>query len=119
MITDVLYSVNMYIPFRVKRFELRHVMDTALYRCVMYYYYVPVARQALEQLVSEGKIRSLGVSNFNSVQVDLIYFVSKVKPVLNQVSADKPAKRENQPQTTHTRRQARAGSVAHACTHAR
>ena len=30
MITDVLYSVNMYIPFRVKDFELSHVMDIAL-----------------------------------------------------------------------------------------
>ena len=47
--------------------------------------------QALEQLVSEGKVRSLGVSNFNSVQVDLIYFVSKVKPVVNQVSKHKEA----------------------------
>ena len=27
MITDVLYSVNMYIPFCVKRFELRHDDD--------------------------------------------------------------------------------------------
>ena len=31
MITDVLYSVNMYILFVcVKRFELSHVMDIAL-----------------------------------------------------------------------------------------
>ena len=30
MISDVLYSVNMYIHFCVKRFELRHVMDIAL-----------------------------------------------------------------------------------------
>ena len=29
-ITDVLYSVNMYIPFCVKRFGLSHVMDFAL-----------------------------------------------------------------------------------------
>lgn len=41
--------------------------------------------KALEQLVAEGKIRSLGVSNFNSVQLDLIYFIAKVKPVVNQV----------------------------------
>ncbi|XP_076461427.1 aldo-keto reductase 1B-like [Babylonia areolata] len=41
--------------------------------------------KALEKLVSEGKIRSLGVSNFNSVQTDLINFVATVKPVLNQV----------------------------------
>ena len=30
MITDVLYSVNLYIPFCVKHFELSHVMDIAL-----------------------------------------------------------------------------------------
>ena len=30
MITDVLYSVNMYILFCVKRFELSYVMDIAL-----------------------------------------------------------------------------------------
>ena len=30
MITDVLYSVNVYIPFCVKRFELSHVMDIVL-----------------------------------------------------------------------------------------
>ena len=33
MITDVLYSVNMYIPFCVERFELSHVIDIALYKC--------------------------------------------------------------------------------------
>ena len=35
MITDVLYcdSVNLYILFCVKRFELSHVMDIALYKC--------------------------------------------------------------------------------------
>ena len=30
MITDVLYSVNLYRLFCVKRFELRHVMDISL-----------------------------------------------------------------------------------------
>ena len=33
MINDVLYSVNLYILFCVQRFELSHVMDTALYKC--------------------------------------------------------------------------------------
>ena len=33
MITDVLYSVNMYILFCVKRSELSHVMDIAQYKC--------------------------------------------------------------------------------------
>ena len=30
MITDVMYSVNVYIRLFVKRFELGHVMDIAL-----------------------------------------------------------------------------------------
>ena len=30
MITDVLYSVNLYILFCVKRFELSHVTDIVL-----------------------------------------------------------------------------------------
>ena len=30
MITDALYSVNLYTRFCVKRFELSHVMDFAL-----------------------------------------------------------------------------------------
>ena len=33
MITDVLYSVNLYILFCVKHFELSHVMDIALQKC--------------------------------------------------------------------------------------
>ena len=33
MITDVLYSVNMYIPFCIKRFQLRHVTDIVLKKC--------------------------------------------------------------------------------------
>ena len=33
MITDVRYSVNMYICFCVKRFEPSHVMDITLYKC--------------------------------------------------------------------------------------
>ena len=36
MITDVLYSVNMYILFCVKRFELSHVMDIALQKCYVF-----------------------------------------------------------------------------------
>ena len=33
MITDVLYSVNLYILFCVKHFELSRVMDMALQKC--------------------------------------------------------------------------------------
>ena len=40
MITDVLYSVNLYIPFCVKRFELSHVMDIALYKCCVLFFII-------------------------------------------------------------------------------
>ncbi|XP_076461430.1 aldo-keto reductase family 1 member A1-like [Babylonia areolata] len=39
----------------------------------------------LEKLVREGKIHSLGISNFNSVQTDTLLSVATVRPVLNQV----------------------------------
>ncbi|KAJ6643779.1 Aldo-keto reductase family 1 member A1-A [Pseudolycoriella hygida] len=40
---------------------------------------------ALEALVDEGLIRSIGVSNFNSEQLDRVYTNSRIKPVMNQV----------------------------------
>ena len=46
MITDVLYSANLYIPFCVKHFELSHVMDieTAMYYYYYYYFIVPCGK---------------------------------------------------------------------------
>lgn len=41
--------------------------------------------KAMEKLVESGRVRSIGISNFNSQQVDRIYKNSKIKPVLNQV----------------------------------
>ncbi|XP_063390872.1 aldo-keto reductase family 1 member B1-like isoform X1 [Cydia fagiglandana] len=41
--------------------------------------------KALEPLVAEGLVRSLGVSNFNSKQITRVLEVAKVKPVVNQV----------------------------------
>ena len=38
MVTDVLYSVNLYILFCIKRFELSDFMDIALQKCYAYYY---------------------------------------------------------------------------------
>ncbi|KAG4078775.1 hypothetical protein HA402_015365 [Bradysia odoriphaga] len=40
---------------------------------------------ALEVLVDEGLIRSIGISNFNSEQLDRVYNNSRIKPVMNQV----------------------------------
>lgn len=40
---------------------------------------------AMEPLVEKGLVRSLGVSNFNSVQIQDILDKCKVKPCVNQV----------------------------------
>lgn len=40
---------------------------------------------ALEKLVHDGLVRSIGVSNFNSHQVDYILSIANIKPVINQV----------------------------------
>ncbi|KAJ0169775.1 hypothetical protein K1T71_014381 [Dendrolimus kikuchii] len=44
--------------------------------------------KALELLVGEGLVRSIGVSNFNSKQLSRILEVATIKPVTNQVSYD-------------------------------
>lgn len=41
--------------------------------------------RALEQLVRDGLVRSLGVSNFNSEQLARLVAVATIKPVTNQV----------------------------------
>lgn len=41
--------------------------------------------QGLEQVHNQGFVRSIGVSNFNSKQLERVIKNSKVKPVINQV----------------------------------
>ncbi|XP_045505791.1 aldo-keto reductase family 1 member B1-like isoform X1 [Colias croceus] len=41
--------------------------------------------QALEPLVGEGLVKSIGVSNFNSKQIERLLKSAKIKPVVNQV----------------------------------
>ncbi|XP_038221005.1 aldo-keto reductase family 1 member B1-like isoform X2 [Zerene cesonia] len=41
--------------------------------------------KALEPLVGEGLVRSLGISNFNSKQIDRLLKSATIKPVVNQV----------------------------------
>lgn len=41
--------------------------------------------RAMEELMKNGKIRSIGISNFNSQQIDRLLSVAKIKPVVNQV----------------------------------
>lgn len=41
--------------------------------------------KAMEELVKTGKVRSLGVSNFNSQQLDRLVSAAQIKPVVNQV----------------------------------
>ena len=41
--------------------------------------------QEMEKLVSEGLVRSIGVSNFNSVQLQDVLDRATIKPAVNQV----------------------------------
>lgn len=41
--------------------------------------------QAMEQCVKLGYAKSIGISNFNSIQVDRVLQVAEIKPVVNQV----------------------------------
>ncbi|XP_037048084.1 1,5-anhydro-D-fructose reductase-like isoform X2 [Bradysia coprophila] len=41
--------------------------------------------RAMEKLMENGKIRSIGISNFNSQQIDRLLSVATIKPVVNQV----------------------------------
>lgn len=43
---------------------------------------------AMEKLVGEGLVRSIGLSNFNSRQIDDILSVSSIKPTVLQVHGD-------------------------------
>jgi len=43
------------------------------------------AWKALEEAVDQGKIRSIGLSNFTAKQVQSILDIAKIKPVVNQV----------------------------------
>ncbi|XP_053680716.1 1,5-anhydro-D-fructose reductase-like [Anopheles nili] len=44
--------------------------------------------KAMEKLVSSGRVRSIGLSNFNSEQIQRVLEVAKIKPVNNQVEAN-------------------------------
>lgn len=39
----------------------------------------------MEKLVQSGRVRSIGISNFNSEQTDRILSIATIKPVTNQV----------------------------------
>lgn len=41
--------------------------------------------KAMEELVEAGKVHSIGVSNFNSQQLERLIKLSKIKPVANQI----------------------------------
>ncbi len=44
------------------------------------------AWKEMEKLVEEGLIKSIGISNFNSKQIEELLAVAKIKPVTNQVN---------------------------------
>lgn len=39
----------------------------------------------MEKLVQSGRVRSIGISNFNSEQTDRILSIASIKPVTNQI----------------------------------
>ena len=39
----------------------------------------------MEKLVESGRVRSIGISNFNSEQTDRVLSIAKIAPVTNQV----------------------------------
>lgn len=41
--------------------------------------------KAMENLVKSGRVRSIGISNFNSEQVDRLNSAATIKPVTNQI----------------------------------
>lgn len=41
--------------------------------------------KSMEECVKMGLVKSIGVSNFNSEQLDRLLAVAKIKPVTNQV----------------------------------
>lgn len=41
--------------------------------------------KAMEKLVKSGRVRSIGLSNFNSEQVERVLAAAEIKPVVNQV----------------------------------
>ncbi|XP_026750621.2 aldo-keto reductase family 1 member B1-like [Galleria mellonella] len=41
--------------------------------------------RAMEKLVEKGLVKSIGVSNFNTKQIDRVLEIAKIKPVTNQV----------------------------------
>lgn len=44
--------------------------------------------EAMEQLVCSGKVRSIGVSNFNKTQLERLLSTASIKPVTNQVECN-------------------------------
>lgn len=44
--------------------------------------------RAMEELLKTGKVRQLGVSNFNSQQLERLISLAKIKPVVNQVECN-------------------------------
>lgn len=41
--------------------------------------------RAMEKLVESGRVRSIGISNFNSEQTERVLGIAKIKPVTNQI----------------------------------
>lgn len=75
----------------LERLDLDHIDLLLLHQPMGDYY---GAWRAMEQAVKDGKLRSIGVSNFQSFQVDDLMVHNDVKPVVNQIEIN-PLNPEN------------------------
>ncbi|KAF4513905.1 UNVERIFIED_CONTAM: hypothetical protein B566_EDAN018008, partial [Ephemera danica] len=81
---DYLDLYLMHWPCAYKDGENLHPLDKAGKTAWSDVDYVDTWRE-MEKLVQTGLVRSIGVSNFNSQQIDRILAIAQVKPVVNQV----------------------------------
>jgi aldehyde reductase len=51
--------------------------------------------KAMEDVLSKGLAKNIGISNFNSEQITRLLENAKIKPVTNQVKAPKPTRRHD------------------------
>lgn len=62
----------------------RYALDKKLKFCRDDVDFLDIWRE-MEKLVQLGLVRSIGISNFNSVQIDRLLSIAKIRPVTNQV----------------------------------
>ncbi|XP_044863583.1 aldose reductase-related protein 2-like isoform X3 [Mauremys mutica] len=87
---DELYVVSklwnsFHAPQDVKPAFLKSLMMLNLDYLDLYLMHSPMGFPAMEKLVDEGLVKSVGVSNFNISQLERLLSVCRIKPAANQV----------------------------------